>query len=47
MGHAEELCGRQLGQPSQFYTGVCEEKSVGKEPPLREDLSAEVEESPC
>jgi hypothetical protein len=26
-GRAEELRGKQLGQPSQFCMGVCEEKS--------------------
>jgi hypothetical protein len=36
-----------LGHSSQFCTGGYEEKiSVGREPPFRENLSAEAEESP-
>jgi hypothetical protein len=35
-----------LGQPSPFCTGVCEERSVGRELPFREDLSVEAEKSP-
>jgi hypothetical protein len=34
------------GQQDQFCTGVCDEKSVGREPAFREDLSAETEEYP-
>jgi hypothetical protein len=46
---AKGLYGRQLGQPSQFCTGGCEEKGQveksWKGAAFREDLSAEVEES--
>jgi hypothetical protein len=35
-----------MWQPNQFCTGVCDEKSVGRQPPFGEDLSEEAEESP-
>jgi hypothetical protein len=45
-GPAEKLSGRQMGQPSQFCTGICEEIIQLEGSRRSEDLSAEAEGSP-